>query len=136
MVPPSRDRDPVEEPAPEAEQESPAAQRAYAHIAADPDFDRLRHGFRRFVLSGTIVFMVWYVLYVACNNWARDFMNTPVIGNVNVALIFGLLQFVSTFAIAVVYARVAGRRFDPVADRLRAEFDTATGRTSDSEGLR
>ena len=51
--------------------------------------------------------MVWYITYVVCNNWARDFMNTPVYGNINVALVFGLLQFVSTFLIAWLYSRHA-----------------------------
>ena len=41
--------------------------------------------------------MVWYITYIICNNWARDFMDTQVVGNINVALVFGLLQFVSTF---------------------------------------
>ncbi len=58
--------------------------------------------------------------------YARDFMGTKLIGNINVALIFGLLQFVSTFLIAWVYARYAGRRIDPLADRIRAEMGEVT----------
>ena len=41
------------------------------------------------------------------SNWATDFMGTKVVGNINVALVFGLLQFVSTFLIAFLYARYA-----------------------------
>ena len=31
------------------------------------------------------------------SNWATGFMSTQVVGNINVALVFGLLQFVTTF---------------------------------------
>ena len=72
--------------------------------------------------------MVWYVTYVICNNWARDFMNTKVIGHINVALIFGLLQFASTFAIAYLYARHANKSLDPLATKLRDEFEQEAGR--------
>ena len=55
-------------------------------------------------------------------------MNAQVIGNVNVALIFGLLQFASTFLIAWLYARHAGRALDPLAERLRSRYDAGVGR--------
>ena len=73
-------------------------------------------------------FMVWYLTYIICNNWARDFMDTIVFGNINVALVFGLLQFVSTFAIAYFYARHANKSLDPLATELRDEFEQEAGR--------
>ena len=72
--------------------------------------------------------MVWYITYVICNNWARDFMNIQVIGNINVALVFGLLQFVSTFVIAYLYSRYSTKMLDPLANELREGFDERTGR--------
>ena len=95
----------------------------YTEFAAREDFLELRRRFRAFVFPATIAFMVWYITYVICNNWARDFMNTKVIGNINVALVFGLLQFVSTFIIALIYARYADRKFDPLADELRGTIE-------------
>ena len=71
---------------------------------------------------------LWYLLYVICNNWARDFMDIKVVGNINIALVWGLLQFVSTFAIAYFYARHAKKSLDPLASELRDEFDRETGR--------
>ena len=47
-------------------------------------------------------------------------MNTQVIGNINVALVFGLLQFVSTFLIAYLYARYSTKNLDPLADQSSA----------------
>ena len=72
--------------------------------------------------------MAWYITYVICNNWARDFMNTRVIGHVNVAVVFGLLQFLSTFVIAYLYSRHANRSLDPLATKLRNRFENETGR--------
>lgn len=100
---------------------------AYDRIAGERGFLELRRRYRRFAFPATIAFMVWYIAYVICNNWARDFMDTPVIGHINVAVVFGLLQFLSTFAIAFLYARHAGKSLDPLATQLRAEFETETG---------
>ena len=50
-------------------------------------------------------------------------MATKVVGNINIALVFGLLQFVTTFGIAIWYARFAARRMDPIADRLRDQYE-------------
>ena len=61
-----------------------------------------------------------YALYVILSAYARDFMSTKVVGNINVALVFGLLQFVSTFLIAWAYERFARRRLDPLSEQIRA----------------
>jgi uncharacterized membrane protein (DUF485 family) len=102
--------------------------RAYEAVREVDDFALLRKRYKNFVVPWTITFMAWYLLYVVCNNWARDFMNTQVIGHINVALIFGLLQFASTFAIAYLYARHANKSLDPLATKLRDEFEQETGR--------
>jgi hypothetical protein len=50
-------------------------------------------------------------------------MATKVIGTINIGLLFGLLQFVSTFAITIAYMRWADREFDPTADALRERIE-------------
>jgi uncharacterized membrane protein (DUF485 family) len=100
----------------------------YERIASESEFAELRRRYRRFAFPATVAFMVWYITYVVCNNWARDFMDTQVVGNINVALVFGLLQFVSTFTIAYFYARHARKSLDPLASKLRDEFDREKGR--------
>jgi uncharacterized membrane protein (DUF485 family) len=100
----------------------------YERIASESDFQELRHRYRRFAFPATIAFMAWYITYVICNNWARDFMNTQVVGNINVALVFGLLQFVSTFLIAWLYSRHAEKALDPLSTEIREEFEELTGR--------
>ena len=100
----------------------------YERIAGESDFAELRQRYRRFAFPATVAFMVWYITYVICNNWARDFMNTPVVGNINIAVVFGLLQFLSTFLIAFLYSRYSAKNLDPLADKLRDEFESETAR--------
>jgi len=86
------------------------------------EFVELRRRFRKFVFPATIAFLSWYLLYVILSNWAHDFMSIEVFGNINIALIFGLLQFVTTFGIAWVYARYMNRRVDPLARQLDEKY--------------
>lgn len=101
----------------------------YLAVQESAEFGGLRRALRNFVFPMTAAFFLWYALYVILSAYARDFMGTKVVGNINIALVFGLLQFVSTFLIAWLYSRHADRRLDPVAERLKVqvEDDTAVG---------
>jgi uncharacterized membrane protein (DUF485 family) len=92
-------------------------------VQASEEFTELRRRFRRFVFPMTALFLVWYFMYVLAAAFAPGFMSTKVIGNINIGLIFGLLQFASTFAITMTYARWADRQFDPTAERLREHME-------------
>jgi uncharacterized membrane protein (DUF485 family) len=83
----------------------------------------LRTTLRNFVFPMTVAFFLWYLLYVLLSAYARGFMSAKVVGNINVALVFALLQFVSTFLIAWYYSRYAAQKVDPLADEIKAELD-------------
>ncbi|MFG2056240.1 DUF485 domain-containing protein [Micromonospora sp. NPDC048930] len=102
-----------------------AAER-YLAVQRSDEFAGLRRALRGFIFPMTVAFFLWYALYVILSAYARGFMGTKLFGNINVALVFGLLQFVSTFVIAWLYARFADRKIDPVADRIRAEIGEVT----------
>ncbi len=97
----------------------------YRDVQVSPDFSELRRRFRRFVFPMTGLFLVWYFLYVLLAAYAPGFMSTKVAGNINVALLFGLGQFVSTFAITMIYVRWADKRIDPDAEKLRHQIEGA-----------
>jgi uncharacterized membrane protein (DUF485 family) len=99
----------------------------YVELHQTPEFRELRSKFRRFVFPATAVFMTWYLLYVVMSNWASGFMNTQVVGNINVALVFGILQFVSTFLIAWLYGRYMNAKVDPIARELDARYNARIG---------
>lgn len=92
-------------------------------MQASPEFQELRRRFRTFAFPMTGAFLAWYLLYVLLSTYAVDFMSTPVWGNVNVGLLLGLGQFVSTFLITWLYVRHANRSLDPAADRIRDEME-------------
>ena len=94
----------------------------YDQLQATPEFSELRRRYRGFVLPATVGFLAWYLLYVVLSNWAGDFMSIQVVGHINVALIFGLLQFVTTFGLAWVYARYSAAKLDPLARQLEIDY--------------
>jgi len=107
----------------QVEPSAPPDPKNYVAVQASPEFVALRKTLRGFIFPMTIAFFLWYALYVILSAYARDFMGTKVVGNINVALIFGLLQFVTTFLIAWMYSRFAARRLDPVSDKIRSEIE-------------
>jgi uncharacterized membrane protein (DUF485 family) len=90
----------------------------YVELQKTEEFADLRRRFRSFVFPMTALFLAWYFLYVLLSTYASDFMSTKVLGNINVGLILGLGQFLSTFVITMLYARWADRVFDPRAEAL------------------
>lgn len=103
----------------------------YERFQSTPEFQDLRRRFRRFAFPMTAAFLSWYLLYVVLSGWARGFMGTELFGAINVALVFGLLQFVSTFAIAWLYSRHAERNLDQAADKIRADIEAEVAGTAE-----
>ena len=104
------------------ERPSPSEARDWEEIASRPEFQVLRHRLRTFVFPMTGLFLAWYLLYVVLSNWAHDFMSNKVIGNVNVAIVFGVLQFVTTFVLAWMYSRYSTAKLDPLARKLDEDY--------------
>ncbi|MBT2513121.1 DUF485 domain-containing protein [Arthrobacter sp. ISL-30] len=86
-------------------------------------FKELRKRHRSFVFPMAIAFLLWYFAYVLLADYAVGFMSIKVWGNINVGLILGLLQFVSTFGITAWYVSYSNRRLDPIALEIRGEIE-------------
>ena len=95
----------------------------YAQAQDSPEFVELKRRFRRFAFPMTVAFLAWYLLYVLLSTYAPDFMATPVFGNVNLGILLGLAQFVSTFVITHLYVAHANKRTDPIADEMRERLE-------------
>ena len=95
----------------------------YDQLAATPEFQELKKRHTSFVLPATIAFLAWYLLYVVMSNWAHDFMSAKVVGHINVALVFGVLQFVTTFLIAWWYERHSSSKLDPKAEAIKSRME-------------
>jgi len=95
----------------------------FEEVQASAEFQQLRRALRRFVFPATVIFLAWYLLYVLMSAYARGFMSNELFGVINVAYVFGLLQFVSTFVITTLYVRHANKNTDPIADKIRDELE-------------
>jgi len=113
------------QPAQPARPARPAGGRSsgYEAVRASRDFWTIRRRFGSFIVPACVFLLGWYFLFVIVAVFAPGFMRVSVFGDVNVGLCFGLLQFVSTFAIALGYRRWAQRRLDPLTDRLRQRLE-------------
>jgi len=103
--------------------QQPTTSEAYQAVQSSEEFQTLRKKFRGFVFPVTAFFLVWYFLYVLLSIFAQDFMNRFLFGKITIGLVFGFLQFFTTFAITFIYARWANRELDPLADAIGSRLD-------------
>lgn len=99
----------------------------FVGIQRDERFQKLRRKHQNFVFPMAIAFLLWYFLYVLLADYAHDFMSIKVWGSINIGLIFGLLQFVTTFGITTWYVMYSNRKLDPVATEIREEIESGKG---------
>ena len=95
----------------------------FVEMQQSAEFGELRSSHRSFAFPLTVGFILWYLLYVLLSNYAGDFMGTKLFGNVNVALVLGLAQFLTTFLIAWWYSRHAAAHLDPKADAIKSRME-------------
>ena len=90
-----------------------AASVDFKEVQSTEQFQELRKRHRSFVFPMAIAFLLWYFAYVLLADYAVGFMSTKVWGNINIGLILGLLQFVTTFAITGWYVSYSNRQAGP-----------------------
>ncbi|KPI10337.1 MULTISPECIES: DUF485 domain-containing protein [Streptomyces] len=95
----------------------------FVEVQESAEFAELRRSHRSFAFPLTVAFIAWYLLYVLLSNYAGDFMGTQVVGNINVALVLGLAQFLTTFLIAWWYSRYAAAKLDPKGEAIKSRLE-------------
>ncbi|WP_328536270.1 DUF485 domain-containing protein [Streptomyces sp. NBC_00344] len=113
-------------PAQAAPELSRSAADIYLEVQSSAAFQEVRSRYRRFVVPAVSAFFAWYVAYVVLATTAPGFMARPVTGAVNVAMVAGLGQFLSTFVLTWAYARHARLRRDRAALDLRWDTQELT----------
>ncbi|WP_448811510.1 DUF485 domain-containing protein [Agromyces bauzanensis] len=109
----------------------------YPAVQQSPEFQKLRRTHRSFVFPVLAACLVWYFAYVLLASYAHDFMSTRVFGSINIAMLLGLAQVVTTFAVTMWYVRFANKHFDPQAEQLREEIESGVFfDESDEEAVR
>ncbi|MCN9242487.1 DUF485 domain-containing protein [Streptomyces sp. RY43-2] len=95
------------------------AAEVYLEVRRSEAFQEVRSRYRRFVIPGLALSLTWYVGYVVTAQTAPGLMARPVAGAVNVAMVAGIGQFLTTFLFTWAYARHARLRRDRAALDLR-----------------
>ncbi|MET7684651.1 DUF485 domain-containing protein [Streptomyces sp. NPDC005423] len=98
----------------------------YLEVQSSAAFQEVRRRYLRFVVPAIVVFFAWYVGYVVTATTEPGFMARPVMGAVNVGMVAGLGQFLSTFLLTWAYARHARLRRDRAALELRWDTQELT----------
>lgn len=88
-----------------------------------PEFQELRKTHRSFVFPMAVVFLLWYFAYVLLADYAHEFMSIKVWGNVNMGILLGLAQFVTTFGITAAYVSFSNKKLDPKAAAIRNRLE-------------
>ncbi|MGW2300823.1 DUF485 domain-containing protein [Streptomyces sp. NPDC001809] len=103
-----------------------SAAEIYLEVQRSPAFQEVRSRYRRFVFPAALAFLLWYLAYVVAATAAPGLMARPVAGAVNVAMVAGLGQFLTTFLLTWAYARHARLRRDRAALDLRWDTQEMT----------
>lgn len=97
----------------------------FIDIQKTDEFTKLRSSFRNFAFPTVVAVLVWYFLYVLASVFAEGFMSTRVFGltNMNLGMVFGLIQFPTTWFATWLYVRRANKVLDPQAAALREKIE-------------
>ncbi|MFJ2903654.1 DUF485 domain-containing protein [Streptomyces sp. NPDC091279] len=109
-----------------AQERAAATADIYLEVQRSAAFQEVRNRYRGFVVPACAAFFAWYVGYVVLATTAPGLMAVHVVGSVNVAMVAGLGQFLSTFVLAWAYARHARLRRDRAALELRWDTQELT----------
>ena len=86
-------------------------------IAAGEDFKALLKAKAAFIVPACVFFMVYYFALLIAVGYAPHFMETKVVGAVNLAYLFALSQFFMAWILCALYVRAAARH-DEMATKV------------------
>lgn len=92
------------------------------------DYRELRTKFTSFAFPMVATFVGLYFVFVLTATYAPGFMGRKVIGNINIGILFGLLNFFTTYLVTFLYVRHANNNLDPRSTALRARLESGATR--------
>lgn len=92
-------------------------------MQASPQFQELRKAHRSFTFPMSVAFFVWFAVFVLTATFASDWMSIEVGGGITIGIVFGLLQFLTTFLITAVYVVYANKNIEPRAAAIREAME-------------
>jgi len=100
-----------------ASQASSASDVNWDAIENAPDFRELVREKRNFIIPATIFFLVYYFGFLVVVGYFPAVVDVNVIGNINLAYLLALSEFVMAWVIVYLYVRRAGT-FDRLASAI------------------
>jgi uncharacterized membrane protein (DUF485 family) len=91
-------------------------------VAGMEEFRALLKAKIKFIVPATIFFIAYYFALLILVGYAREAMEKPVIGVINLAYLFALSQFIMAWVLAALYVRAAGR-FDKMAAAILTKLN-------------
>ena len=86
-------------------------------IANDSDYRELTRQKRNFIVPATLFFLAYYFGFLVFIGYFPQVAETNVIGNINIAYLVALSEFVMTWMLVFLYVRRAGL-FDRLANTI------------------
>lgn len=91
-------------------------------LESDPELQQLLAEKRRFIVPATIFFIAYYFALPILVGYLPDLMSKKVIGNINLAYLFAVSEFVMTGVIVYLYVQRANK-WDALAADIRAKLE-------------
>jgi len=93
-----------------------------ANLHAGTSLERLAKRRSRVVVPLFALSFTLFLVTLLILSYCPALASRPIVGSVNVAYLLALIQFLTTFSIAIVYALVARRALDPLAVQTLTEI--------------
>ncbi|MBW4840270.1 MAG: DUF485 domain-containing protein [Paenibacillaceae bacterium] len=94
--------------------------KSYTEVWHSAKFKTLISRKKKFIIPLTVFFLLFYFALPIMTSYS-EVLNRPAIGPISWAWVFAFAQFVMTWALCILYSRVA-RRFDRLVDDIRREM--------------
>jgi uncharacterized membrane protein (DUF485 family) len=88
----------------------------YTQIVQSSEFKQLLQAKKRFIIPMTIFFFTFYFILPIMTSYSK-ILNTPAIGDITWAWVFGFAQFIMTWTLCILYSKKA-QSFDKLSDNI------------------
>ena len=98
-----------------------AEESRWSALESDPELQQLLAEKRRFLVPATIFFVAYYFALPILVGYFPDVMSKKVIGNINLAYLFAVSEFVMTGVIVALYVQRADK-WDRLAEDIKVRL--------------
>src|SRR5699024_6141023 len=98
----------------------------YIKIEQTEEFKELKRRKYRFIFPVPLLFIVYYLFFIAMSAYAQDFMSQPLWGNLTIGYLFGVSYYLVVWALAFVYV-IKARQYDKFVYEIVERYTDGVG---------